>query len=223
MNQVLGALLPSAIGVAISPVPIIAVIMMLLTPSARRTSLALLAGWVLGVATVVALVTVVVDPVDSSATSEPSPFVAVLHLTLGSVAITLAMRQWRRRPRPGTDPGLPRWMAAIDTMRARRALFLGLLLSAGNPKNLTLCTNGGVTIGAGGLPLGQTAAAIAVFVGIGSISVATPIVVSFVADGRFRDPLEELRDWLTVNNTAVMTVLLTLIGTSTIGQGIGEF
>ena len=49
MNQVIGDLLPLAVGVAVSPVPIIAVILMLLSPRAGGTSVGFLAGWVAGV------------------------------------------------------------------------------------------------------------------------------------------------------------------------------
>jgi hypothetical protein len=44
LTEAIGDLLPSAIGVAISPVPIIAVILMLGTPNARATGAAFAAG-----------------------------------------------------------------------------------------------------------------------------------------------------------------------------------
>ena len=49
MGQAIGEALPFAIGVAISPVPIIAIILMLLSTRAGANSAAFLAGWVLGV------------------------------------------------------------------------------------------------------------------------------------------------------------------------------
>ncbi len=48
MWQAIGDLLPSAVGVALSPVPIIAVILMLGTPRARTTGSAFALGWVAG-------------------------------------------------------------------------------------------------------------------------------------------------------------------------------
>jgi hypothetical protein len=50
MGQVIGDLLPLAIGVTISPIPIIAVILMLLAPEAGGASTGFLAGWVMGIA-----------------------------------------------------------------------------------------------------------------------------------------------------------------------------
>jgi hypothetical protein len=36
-----------------------------------------------------------------------------------------------------------------------------------------------------------------------------------------QEPLDELRRWLTVNNTTVMSVLLLVIGVVILGKGIG--
>ena len=47
----IGDILPTAIGVAISPVPIIAVILMLFSAKAKRNGLAFLLGWLGGLFT----------------------------------------------------------------------------------------------------------------------------------------------------------------------------
>ena len=63
MGQALGEVLPSAVGVALSPVPIIAVILMLGTPRARSNGPAFAVGWVLGLVAVSLLVLVVAERV----------------------------------------------------------------------------------------------------------------------------------------------------------------
>ncbi len=47
MNEAIGQSLPFAVGVGLSPIPIIAVVLMLATPRARVNGPAFLAGWVL--------------------------------------------------------------------------------------------------------------------------------------------------------------------------------
>ena len=54
MTSVIGEVLPLAIGVAVSPIPIIAAILMLLSPRAKSMSVAFLVGWIVGI--VVAIV-----------------------------------------------------------------------------------------------------------------------------------------------------------------------
>ena len=48
MGAAIGAILAAAVGVAISPVPIIAVILMLFSGAATRNSLSFLVGWIIG-------------------------------------------------------------------------------------------------------------------------------------------------------------------------------
>jgi hypothetical protein len=220
VNEVVGDLLPIAVGVAISPVPVIAVILMLFAPHAGTASVAFLIGWVVGLTAVVVVVSLVVDPVDSSTASEPSTFASVLKIVLGAAAVLLGVSEWRHRPRDGEPAELPGWMAAVDRVGAGKALGMGVLLSAVNPKNLTLCLAAGVVIGSGGLSVGETVVAVAVFVALGSVTVAGPVVAYLVAPERMRGPLDELRGWLTAHNAAVMTVLLLVIGVAILGKGV---
>ncbi len=52
MGDAVGQVLPMAVGVALSPVPIIALILMLVTPRARVNGPAFVVGWLLGLAIV---------------------------------------------------------------------------------------------------------------------------------------------------------------------------
>ena len=61
MGAAIGEMLPLAIGIAISPLPIIAVILMLTTPKGRSNGLAFLGGWLLGLAAVGVIVLAVTD------------------------------------------------------------------------------------------------------------------------------------------------------------------
>ncbi|HEX5730294.1 GAP family protein, partial [Microbacterium sp.] len=70
MGSVIGDILPLAIGIAISPIPIIAVILLLLSPKAKGTSIGFLLGWVLGIVaavTVFTLLSSVIPDADSDA------------------------------------------------------------------------------------------------------------------------------------------------------------
>ena len=223
MGEVIGAVLPSALGVAISPVPIIAVILMLLAPRARAASVAFLLGWVVGVTVVVVVVTLVVDPVDSSEPDDPSTFSSVLKLVLGALFLLLALRSWRSRPRAGQAPEMPSWMSAITDFNATEALGLGLLLSAVNPKNLVMCIAAGAAIGGAAEDTSEAVVAIVVFVVIASASIAVPVIGFLLAQERMRQPLDELRQWLTAHNSIVMTVLLLVLGVASIGKGIAGF
>ncbi|HEY9293107.1 MAG TPA: GAP family protein [Microlunatus sp.] len=220
MGQVIGDILPVALGVAISPMPIMAVILMLMSAHGRGSSVAFLFGWVLGIAAVLTVVTLVVGPTTGSGDQGPSTVASIVKIVLGAAALVLAVRQWRSRPKAGETPELPKWMAAIDQVTAAKAFGLGALLSAVNPKNLTLCLTGGVAIGSVGLSAGEAAIAIAIFVVIGSCTVAIPVLGFLVAREKVQPKLDELRGWLGVHNAAVMSVVLLVIGVTIVGKGV---
>jgi hypothetical protein len=61
VGNAIGNVLPLALGVAISPIPIIAVILMLLSPKAHTNGPAFLVGWVAGLAAVSVTVSALSD------------------------------------------------------------------------------------------------------------------------------------------------------------------
>jgi len=169
----------------------------------------------------VTLVTLLVDPADSEDSSQPAPIVAWLEMLLGLAAVALAARQWRERPTEDELASLPAWMSSIDQMTPARAVGLAGLLAAVNPKNLTLCLAGGLSIGGATLTGEQTVLAIVVFVVIASSTVAVPVLGYLVARRRMATTLDGLRSWLAENNAVVMSVLLLVIGVVIFGKGLG--
>lgn len=223
MGPVLGDILPLAVGIAISPVPIIAAILMLLSPRAARTSLGFLTGWVIGILAAVILFTLLSTIITPSESTEPTPIAGATTIVLGASLIGLSVRGWRSRPRETDAAELPAWMSAIDTMSAGRALVLGVLLAGPNPKNLLMGAGAGLAIGSADLTVTESAIAITVFTLIAASSVALPVVLYLAARSRMMGTLERLRAWLTANNATVMAVLMLVIGTVLIGKGIGQF
>ena len=220
MGAVIGDLLPLGVSVAISPIPIVAVILMLLSGQAARTSTGFLAGWVAGIVAVTVVVLLLVGQAGNTSAAQPSTASSVLKLVFGVLALALAERQWRERPKPGEAAELPKWMSTIDSFTFAKALGLGFALAAVNPKNLLMCLAAGTAIGAAHLSGGGDVVAVAVFTVIAASTVAIPVIGYLTARSKMAGPLERLRDWLTQNNATVMVVLLAVIGVVLLGKGI---
>lgn len=220
MGQTIGDVLPLALGVAISPIPIIATILMLLSPRARSTSVGFLLGWFVGIVVAVVVFTALSSIIPSGQSDAARVVAGVIKIILGALLVVLAVTQWRGRPTGDEEPALPKWMSAIDSMSAGRAAVLAFLLAAVNPKNLLLAASAGVTLGFASTP-SETVTATAVFVVIAASTVAAPVVAYLVAASRLAGPLESLRVWLVHNNATIMAVLLLVMGVSVIGKGIG--
>jgi threonine/homoserine/homoserine lactone efflux protein len=221
MGAVIGDLLPLAVGVAISPIPIIAVILMLLAPKAGGTSTGFLVGWLVGIAGATTVFLLLAGILDLGSSSEPSAASSWIKLALGALLLVLAAGQWRSRPKPGEEPAMPKWMTAIDGFTAGKAIGLGVLLSAVNPKNLLMCVAAGTTIAAGDLGVGEVVGSVVIFTVLAASTVAVPVVGYAVGRKRMAGPLESLRSWLTAHSAAVMGTLLLVIGVVLIGKGLG--
>jgi threonine/homoserine/homoserine lactone efflux protein len=219
VGQAIGQLLPGAIGVALSPVPIIAVILMLGTQRARVTGTAFAVGWVIGLI-VLSVIVLLLAGVSDDPEGDTSTAVDVTKVVLGALFLLLALKQWRSRPQPGVTPELPKWMATIDSFTAGKAGGLGALLSSINPKNLALTLAAMAGVAQAGLSAGEDAVAIAVFVVIASLTVAGPVVVYLALGPRAEHALASIKDWMTANNATIMIVLFLVLGAKMIGDGI---
>ena len=128
--------LPLAVGVLVSPLPITAIILMLFSPRARSNGPAFLLGWIVGLGVVSAIVYAVSNGADVSGSSGASDSTSIAKMVLGGVLVLMGFRHWRKRPAPGTTAPMPKWMAAIDSITPVKAFGLAVALSVLNPKNL---------------------------------------------------------------------------------------
>lgn len=223
MGEAIGQVLSFGVGVALSPIPIIGVVLMLGTPRARSNGPAFIFGWILGLAAAGTIVLLVSSGADASEEGDPADWVNVLKLVLGLLLLLVALRQWRGRPRAGQEAEMPKWMRTIDAFKPGKAAGFGVLLSALNPKNLLLAVGAAAAIAQTGASAGAQAVALAVFVLIGTLGTGTPVALYFALGERSKRILDDLKGWMSQNNAAIMAVLCLIIGAKLIGDGISGF
>ncbi len=129
------------------------------------------------------------------------------------------MRNWRNRPAPGDLPDMPKWMGGIDRLAPGKALVLGLLLAGVNPKNLLLTVGASTSLAQLGLETADAVVSLIVFVVVGSITIALPVVYYLVGGDRAHATLDNLKAWLTVQQS-VMSVLFVVFGVNLIATAI---
>jgi threonine/homoserine/homoserine lactone efflux protein len=220
MGQAIGQVLAFGVGVALSPIPIIAVVLMLATPKGRVNGPAFLAGWVLGLAVVGTIVLLAASGAEASENGGPAEGLSIVKLGLGVLLLVVALRQWRGRPHGDADPELPKWMQTIDTFTPPRAAGIAVALSAVNPKNLLLTVGAGAAIAQTGASTGDQAVALAVFVLLGTLGPGIPVGIYFLMRDRATAILEGLRGWMARENATIMAVLCLIIGAKLIGDAI---
>ncbi len=220
LSQAIGELLPYSVGVALSPIPIVAVILMLGTPRARVNGLTFAVGWIVGLAAASTIVLVVTGGSDQAG-STSADSVSWAKLAIGVLFLAMARRQWQKRPRAGKEVDMPTWMADVDHVGPAKALGLGVLLSGVNPKNLALAAAAGAALAQAGLDAGGDVVGVAVFVVLGSVSVVGLVLFALLAPRAAAAPLASIKAFMSEHNAVIMMVILLLLGAKLIGDGLG--
>jgi len=208
------ALVP-AVGIALSPLPILAIALLL---GGRRGLTAGFAFWVAWIAAVAAATTALVVVVDSAGTTDGNPAaIAVAELVLGALFLAFAARLavGRRAAREGT----PAWLKALDRGGSGRAAALALLLSCANPKNVALILAGAIAI-AEGEGTGSTAVGMFAFVGIAACGVSVPLVARMATPQRSGSAIAALRRLLARHDRTLALVVALALGAYFAGDGL---
>ncbi|MEA1978872.1 MAG: GAP family protein [Chloroflexota bacterium] len=212
MEHIIKEILPFAIGIALSPMAIAAIILMLFTQKARSNSLAFLAGWALGISivgvVVLALVNVGVSMLGGGSQTIDLGIVKVI---FGVLLFVAAAMEWRGRTPKGQEPEMPKWMVAIDKISAGKALGLAIFLSA-LPKNLMLNVTATTTIANAGLAVGEQIIALFIFIIVANLTIAAIVMLYLFTGERSEKILATWKTWMIVHNSTALTVLYVVYG-----------
>ena len=240
MAGIIGHILPIAVGVALSSVPIVVMVLILLSPRGRWSSLTYLIGAAIGLAGLTTLFSAVASLLPPPPPSNQSPLFAAIEIVIGLALLVLAAVRWTRgRARiraaraarsgvaadldpdaaPASATGMVAWLTKVTSLGPIPSFGVGFILML-RPKNLLLTLAAGVAIGAGNVTVGLDAVAITIFTLLGISTLAAPIIFSLVDPARMKTPLERTRVWIEGNSATVTTIVLLVLGVVIIGSGI---
>jgi len=220
MLIVLADLLTLAVANAISPLAIVAVILMATSGKGRTNGTAFILGsFTFAVALVGGIVLFGRSAGAEDVDSAPHITIDVIELVLGVAMIVLGILQWRKRSSHET----PKWMDSIDGMNIWMAFLLGMLLAGPlSPKDLPLLIAAGGRISQASLATAEAVAVIVIFAALGLVAIAIPWILSVVAPGKVEQSLSGPRTWLVSNHSVIMTVLFVILGTKLIGSAVTD-
>lgn len=204
MIEVAAVLLPVAIGFAISPVPLIELILVLFSRRRVVNTIAFVVALLSGTALAVFLGAMGSDAMGGDDAAGPSTVTRVIIGGLGLLLLLLGVQNWRNR----ADESQPKVLATIYEMGPIPVALLAVGIALFNPKNLPLLLAAGQTIGASSAPL---------VIGILFVLVAnSPYLVaagySLFGGQAAADRLDRMRAWLIRKNRLIMGILCTVLG-----------
>jgi hypothetical protein len=180
-------------------------------------------GWVSGILATMVIATLLSSLLPERDPDESAPIAGAIMLALGVVLLGLAVRLWRQRPGDNEEGALPGWMASMTTMGLWRGLKIGFLISGLNFKHLLIASSAGVIVGGSELSSWSQAMAFVLFILFASSSVTLPVLAQRVMRQQFEARTDGVYHWLVTHNATILAVLLFVIGTVIIGDGIAYF
>ena len=222
MRDVVLHMLPFAVGIAISPVPIITVILMLFTPRPKSNGAGFLLGWFMGIG-LPALVVFMLDRMinQGNDASPPSRIASTLRIAFGFLLILVATWNWVKRNKPDDENKKPLLMKVVDSITPWKAILLGFLFAdVTNPKNLALTVAGCLAIAGGHLTALGNIFSLTLFTGMASLGVAIPVLLFMSGGEKAKQTVEQWRQWLMKHKKGVMAVLFFVFGVALLVRGV---
>ncbi|MFR9798153.1 GAP family protein [Streptomyces sp. MS06] len=220
MGDAVGQMLASALGIAISPVPLIAMVLMLATPRGRTNGTVFAVAWVVSLSVVITAVVLIGSGADASGGDGHARWTLWLKLALGVLFLLMGAREWRDRGDTGEGGGTPGWMRTVDAFTPGRAAGLAAALAVVNPKNLVLAVGGAVSIAGANASAGGRAVAVVLMVLIASLCTLLPLSVYLLGGDRSAPTLNGWKEWMAAHDAAIMTTLLLLLGAKYVGDAV---
>lgn len=205
----LSELLPLTVGMAISPLPIVAIVAIVLAPRGRASAAVYVATF-----TAVSFALLLLGAAGASRASSAAGTGKVTLILSALIAIgfaVFAVLSWRSRPRDGHPVKTPAWLAAIDAITPARALGLGLMMAAANSKNLPLALKGGAIIADAHLSIVLSVIlCLGVAIG-GSLPLIVPAAVALSRGPAVTRSLQRAKTEMIAYNAQMMTVVFAIL------------
>ncbi|TDN90709.1 GAP family protein [Microbacterium sp. BK668] len=219
MDTLILHIVPIAIAVAFSTVPILAVIVILLSPFGSRSAIPFLVGWVSGLFLVALLMTVLAQFLpDHRVPGRSERTIGWLEIAVGA-AIVVAGAWTMLRSRRRSEHATPKWLASIEKLGPWSSLGFGLLLNV-RPKGLLLAIATGLALQADAQTPTETAVALVLYTAIGSSTVVIPVIASIVARKEVQPRLVAAREWLLGHGDVLTGAILVFVGIIVVVVGV---
>ncbi|GGF33116.1 GAP family protein [Subtercola lobariae] len=221
MLQALGHILPIAVAVALSSVPITATILILLSPKRNRAAVPFLVGWVFGIALVVTLFTVFAQALPSPKLREPDVIAGVGEIIVGVAMLVFAYITWRRNRGKPPSKTEPAYLRAIASFGALPAFGIALALNF-RPKGILLAIAAGLALHSADVTPADIVILVVIYTVIGASTVALPIIVTLASPVKMQPRLVSARAWISRNSKIVTVLIMVMIGVFIIGTGVSD-
>lgn len=216
--ETLGHVLPIAVAIAISSVPITVTLVILLSPARRGSALPFLIGWVLGILILALGFTFAATAIPAKANQQPETLLGIIQIVVGTALLAFVLVLFLRSRKEAIEVE-PRWMHSASNLGPWSALGLGAALNI-RPKQILLSIALGVAMTAQPLKLADATVTLSIYTVISASTVAALVVFALVDPTHAEPQLKIMRSWLVKNHRIVTNMIMLMIGVFIIAHGL---
>jgi hypothetical protein len=210
------------LAVAVSPIPILALSLVLLTPRRRTNGLAFLIGWVGGLALVSLVAYFLSGLLQSAIGAEAADWTLFIRLAAGVAFILFAFKSWRDGQKRENTSDLPVLAAHVDDMGPAESLGMAGFLGVVGVKNPLLCLAAVSVIVASGLEPPGALLGWLLFLAAASTTIAIPVFYArWGGEGVARN-LDRMRAWVQANGYNLIAITFLTMGVLFVRSALTE-
>lgn len=206
MADALTELLAPGLAIAVSPLPVLAALVLLLSDRGLANACAFLGGWAMALAAVAGGAAVL--RVATTTADAELPAATLLQFAIAVPLFALAVHEWRHRHDPELARKRGRVIDWIRSISPARSVIAGILCIVLNPKDLLLALAAGSSPALAALEPGAATLALAVFIVVASATIALPAAAVVVAGPRVVPLLHRARSSVERRAATVTAVAL---------------
>ncbi|MFV0407658.1 MAG: GAP family protein [Propioniciclava sp.] len=222
MLEVIGQVMTQAVAVDVSPMPLAALLVLLI--SGRRPVATMAAiGWFVAVFIGVAAGALLGESSAGEAATgtDGSTGINWIAFVFAAFFLLLAWQHLRSIPRRGETAPTPGWIEGMTKLPWFAAFGLITALVLINAKNTAIYLSMGSAVAAAGLGPVTAAISVAVIAFIASLSAfAIVLVPVFLGEDRADRVLARMNSWLIQNNSLILGVLFLILGANQMGKAL---
>lgn len=212
--------LPMAIGIALSPIPIIALIIILFSDKAKKNSLVFSVTWVLIIGAISAFLVAGVSKGAVAASSDGhGSALAIIQILLGVLMLYISFKNFIKRPKKGDVAPMPKWMEKVESFTPREVFGISATLAAINLKNFPLMVVAAPNIFKSTAFEGSAFMNWFLFVCVAVSTIIGIALIYFIAGKSAEKVLLALKQWLIAHNNIIMFWLFLIMGVLSVKNG----
>ena len=225
MGELIAQLVPTSLGVVLSPLAIMALVAVLLSKLARVNGVAYLIGWSLGIVGLILIFLRLFQHLEIRTPVQPPLWVSLLRLLFAGVLIGGSVWVYRKGARRtkrmaaatttrevAQAATLPGWLQSVSSFKPGRCFLLGLGLFVLNPVDASCAVIAALDIALADVTNDQAFVVAIGFSVVGILPIAVPVGWLLVAGERAQPSLDTIRTWIASNTHVLNAALLLVIG-----------